>query len=158
MTHSIVKPGLPLLVALAAGCTTMGIGTGSTLSGADPVTFDWKSSDDVSGTMNATLAGGKTYSGQFFEVTKDTSVDSLDPLWTGWRGRFAGFGWDDWGAGPTFVTNYSGRVVANLGAPGGDHMRCKFQLAHPLDGMAGGGRGQCQLPNGNSIDATFPKT
>jgi hypothetical protein len=35
-------------------------------------------------------------------------------------------------------------------------MRCKFQLVHPSDGMAGGGEGQCQLPKGNSTDATFP--
>jgi hypothetical protein len=47
-------------------------------------------------------------------------------------------------------------VVANLGAPGGEHMRCKFQLAHPSEGMAGGGRGQCQMPDGKTIDANFP--
>jgi hypothetical protein len=35
-------------------------------------------------------------------------------------------------------------------------MRCKFQLAHPSDGMAGGGSGQCQMPGGETIDATFP--
>ncbi|MDB6100768.1 MAG: hypothetical protein JWO52_767, partial [Gammaproteobacteria bacterium] len=50
-----------------------------------------------------------------------------------------------------------GKVVANLSAPDGLHMRCNFQLVHPSDGMAGGGRGQCQLPKGNTIDATFPK-
>jgi hypothetical protein len=161
MRHSIVKLGLPLLVALAAGCTTMGTGTGSTLSGADPVSFDWKSSDSVSGTMNATAPDGKTYSGQFFQVTRNTTVDSLGPLWVGWDGgwggRRGGFGWNDWDAGPSFVTNYTGRVVANLGAPSGEHMRCKFQLARPSSGMAGGGRGQCQMPDGKTIDATFPK-
>src|SRR5467141_2701411 len=50
---------LPLLVAIAAGCTTMGTGTGSTPSGANAATFNWKSSDGVSGTINATLADGK---------------------------------------------------------------------------------------------------
>jgi hypothetical protein len=161
MRHSIVKLGLPLLVALAAGCTTMGTGTGSTLSGADPVTFNWKSEGGVSGTMDATAPDGKTYSGQFFQVTKNTTVDSLQPLWVGWgggwRGGYGGFGWNDWDAGPTFVTHYTGRVVANLGAPGGEHMRCKFQLASPTSGMVGGGRGQCQMPDGKTIDATFPK-
>ena len=158
MRHSIAKLGLPLLVAVAAvGCTTMGTGTGSTLSGADHVSFDWKSSDGVSGTMNATAPDGKTYSGQFFQVTRDTTVDSLGPLWVGWRGGRGGFGWNDWDAGPSFITNYSGRVVANLGAPSGEHMRCKFQLARPTSGMSGGGRGQCQMPDGKSIDATFPK-
>jgi hypothetical protein len=110
---------LPLLVAIAAGCTTMGTGTGSTPSGASVATFNWKSSDGVSGTIDATLAGGKTYSGQYFQITKDTTVDSIGPLWAGGGGL--------------------GRRV------------------HPSDGMNGGGLGQCQLPNGTSIDATFPK-
>ena len=107
--------------------------------------------------MSATAHDGKTYSGQFFEVTKDTTVDNLEPLWIGWRGRRGGFGWDDWNAGPSFITNYTGRVVANLSVPSGEHMRCKFQLAQPDGGMAGGGRGQCQMPDGQTIDATFPK-
>jgi hypothetical protein len=157
MKHRTLKLGLPLLLALATGCTTIGTGFGSTASGSDPVTFSWKSSDPVSGSMSATLTDGKIYSGQFFEITKDTRVDNLGPLWTGWHpgwGRFGGF--DYWDAGPSFVTHYSGRVVANLGTPGGAHMRCKFQLAHPSEGMAGGGRGQCQMPDGKTIDATFP--
>jgi hypothetical protein len=159
MRHSIVKLGLPLLVMLAAaGCTTMGAGTGSTPSGADPVSFNWKSSDSISGTMNATAPDGKTYDGQFFQVTKQTTVDTLEPLWVGWGGgRWGGFGWNDWDAGPSFITKYTGRVVANLGAPSGEHMRCKFQLAHPSSGMAGGGRGRCQMPDGQTIDATFPQ-
>ena len=161
MKHSIVKLGLPLLAAIAAGCTSMGTGVGSTPSGADPVSFSWKSSDPVSGTMTATLSDGKAYSGQFFQITKDTTVNSVGPLWSGWSPGWGGWdGWEGWGAEPStsFITHYSGRVVANLGAPGGEHMRCKFQLAHPSDGMAGGGRGQCQMPDGKTIDATFPST
>jgi hypothetical protein len=159
MKHSIVKLGLPLLAAIAAGCTSMGTGVGSTPSGADPVSFSWKSSDSVSGTMTATLSDGKTYSGQFFQITKDTTVNSVGPLWSGWSPGWGGWdGWEGWGAAPStiFITHYSGRVVANLGAPGGEHMRCNFQLAHPSDGMTGGGRGQCQMPDGKTIDATFP--
>jgi hypothetical protein len=158
MTHRTVKLTLPALLALAAGCTTMGTGFGSTASGADSVAFSWKSSgaDPVTGTMNATLADGQTYSGQFFEITKDTRVENLGPLWSGWRPGW-GFGaFDDWDAGPTFVTHYSGRVVANLGTAGGAHLRCKFELAQPSAGMTGGGRGQCQMPDGKTIDATFP--
>jgi hypothetical protein len=87
MTHRTVKLALPALLALTAGCTTMGTGFGSTASGADSVAFSWKSSgaDPVTGTMNATLADGQTYSGQFFEITKDTRVENLGPLWSGWR-------------------------------------------------------------------------
>src|ERR1700693_5083855 len=92
MTHRTLKLGLPLVLALGAGCTTMGTGCGSTASGADPVNFSWKSSDSVSGTMSATLSDGKTYSGQFFEITKDTRVDNLGPLWSGWSPGSRGFG------------------------------------------------------------------
>ena len=151
MTHRTLNLGLWLLLALAAGCTTMGTGFGSTASGADPVTFSWKSSDDISGTMSATLTDGQTYSGQFFEITKDTRVDNLGPLWTGWGPRFGFGGFDSWDAGPSFVTHYSGRVVANLGTPSGVHMRCNFQLAHPSKGMAGGGRSGEELEAGGGF-------
>jgi hypothetical protein len=106
--------------------------------------------------MTATESDGKTYTGQFFQITSDTTVDTLGPLWAGWGPGWRRGGWYDWNAGPEFVTHYSGRVVANLATPDGTHMRCKFQLVHPSDGMAGGGRGECQMPGGNSIDATFP--
>jgi hypothetical protein len=155
MKQSNVMVALPLLAVLAAGCTTMGTGFGSTATGANPVNFNWKSSDSVSGTMDATLSDGKTYSGKFFQITTDTTVDNLGPLWTGWGGGWRG-DWGYWGTGPQFVTHYSGRVLANLSTPGGQYMRCKFQLVHPSDGMAGGGRGQCQMPDGKTIDATFP--
>src|SRR5438270_10531357 len=118
MKHSILTLGLPLLVALAAGCTTMGTGFGATSTGTNPVNFSWKSSDTVSGSMNATLANGKTFTGQFFQITSDTTVDNLSPLWVGWggygyRGRWGG-DWGMWNAGPEFVTHYSGKVLANL--------------------------------------------
>ena len=162
MRRLIAKSVLPLVVAAvgAAGCATMGTGAGATPSGADSVTFNWKGSTaSDSGTMTASLSDGTTYTGQYFQITKDTTVDNLEPLWVGWRGRFGrGFGWDGWGAGPSFVTQYTGRVVANLGTPSGAHMRCKFQLADPMAGMSGGGRGQCQMPDGKTIDATFAKS
>jgi hypothetical protein len=31
----------------------------------------------------------------------------------------------------------------------------KFSMS-PVDGMAGGARGECQLPHGLSVDARFP--
>jgi hypothetical protein len=159
MKHSMMKAALPLLAVVAigaAGCATMGSGTGATLSGADPVTFNWKGSTaSNSGTMTASLTDGTSYTGQYFQITRDTTVDSLQPLWIGWRGRWGG--WDDWGADSSFITRYTGRVVANLGAPSGAHMRCNFQLADPTSGMSGGGTGRCQMPDGKTIDATFPK-
>ena len=157
MKQAMMRVGLPLLIALSAGCTTTGTGFGSTPSGANHVSFNWTSSDPVSGSMTATESDGKTFSGQFFQITSDTTVDTLGPLWAGWGPGWRRGGWYDWNAGPEFVTRYSGRVVANLAMPDGAHMRCRFQLIHPSDGMAGGGRGACQMPDGNTIDATFPK-
>jgi hypothetical protein len=161
MKYSTMRLGVPLLVVLAAGCTTMGTGFGSTDSGAIPVNFTWKSSDSVSGSMNATLSDGKTFAGQFYQITSDTTIDNLGPLWAGWDGYgrrgYWGGDWGFWDAGPEFITQYSGKVVANLSSSDGKHMRCKFQLVHPSDGMVGGGRGQCQMPQGTTIETTFPK-
>jgi hypothetical protein len=159
MRHQLWKPALALVAALAAGCTTMGTGYGSTVAGASPVSFSWQSSDSIAGTMNAKLPDGKAYSGQYFQITSDTTVDNVGPLWSGWHPGWGGRGgWDYWNAAPTpdFIKHYTGRVVANLGAPSGEHMRCQFQLARPAAGMAGGGRGKCQMPDGSIIDATFP--
>src|SRR5258708_2470608 len=136
--------GLPLLAALAAGCATAGVGSGATVSGDNPVNFTWNSAVGTSGTMNATLPDGSSYNGPFFEITDETSVDSIGPLWYGWHAGWRGAPyWDD-SATPDFITHYSGRVVANLAAPDGEHMRCSFELVHPRNGMSGGGSGQCQ--------------
>jgi hypothetical protein len=148
-----------LLAAIAAGCTNTGTGFGSTLSGASRTTFSWWSSDGVSGTLIASVSDGKTYSGRYFQITKDTTVDTIGPLWAGWAGREGvSGGWDYWGvdASPYFITHYTARVVANLAGPGGSHMRCQLQLIHPADGMNDGAVGQCQLPDGTTIDANFP--
>src|SRR3981081_612757 len=98
MRQANVMVALPLLAVLAAGRTTMGTGFGSTATGANPVNFNWKSSDSVSGTINATLSDGKTYSGQFFQITTDTTVDNVGTLWAGGGGGWGG-AWGDGGAG-----------------------------------------------------------
>lgn len=145
---------IALIALLGAACTTTtGMGTGETRGGGPGVRFDWKAEDAVKGQITATFADGKTYAGQLFQITSDTRVDDVAPLWAGWRRGWGG--WDYWG-GPQFVTHYSGRVVANLSDPDGDHMRCNFRLIAPSVGMSGGGEGKCQLSNGHTIDATFP--
>jgi hypothetical protein len=146
-----------LLAALAAGCTTMGTGYGNSATGKNPVNFNWTSHDEVSGTLNATMPDGKTYSGQFFQITTDTTVDNLGPLWAGWGPGWRRGGWGYWDAGPEFVKHYTGKVVANLQTPDGTYMRCTFRLVHPSSGMSGGGQGNCQTPDGSDINATFPK-
>ena len=143
-------------VLTLAACTTMGTGVGSTPRGDLRAVISWKSMSDRDGVMTAMLSNGETYSGMFFQITSETRLDTLDPLWVGWARP-----WSDWAyLGPEpvtgFVTHYSGRVVANLEGPNGTHMRCDFSLSRPASGMAGGGVGTCQLPNGRTIDATFP--
>jgi len=143
-------------------CTTTGTGAGQ-LTGASgqdqPVTFTWTSKDGGnSGSMMASLPG-KSYQGRFFQITQQTSVDTLTPLWGHWR-----HGWNDWPywsspMGPDipstqFITHYSGKVVATLDA-GDDHMRCRFHLVEPARGMSGGGEGECQLSAGRAVHARF---
>lgn len=156
-------------VALLGGCaTTKGVGQGEITRDhhfGPPVHFSWKSDNGgQEGTMTATLPDA-VYRGKFFQITHQTQLQMLAPLWTGWHE-----GWDDWPywGGPfadetfagdydptQFVTYYSGKVLANLSAPDGKRMRCRFLLFSPSDGMAGGGQGECQLSNGKTINATF---
>lgn len=149
---------LVLAALLAGGCATNGTGTGSTRNNDLQATFTWASKSDRTGTLDASLSNGETYIGQYFQITAETRVDELGPLWggwnTGWRGR-GGWGYWDAEPTPTFVTHYSGRVVANLAGPGGKHMRCRFRLIRPSSGMSGGGQGECQTPDTKTIDASF---
>lgn len=154
-----------VLAGSAAGCVTSGVGAGDLLSrgqAAEPVLFSWTSKDGgLSGNMVATLADA-TYSGPFFQITRQTVRDGLAPLWNGWTEA-----WDDWPYWyrpwpgtyniTQFITHYSGKVVANLETHAGLHMRCRFHLADPIAGMSGGGQGECQLPGGRHIDAQFPR-
>jgi hypothetical protein len=146
--------------ALAA-CTEMGSGSGSLESDNQPVSFAWKSKDGgTNGTMTATLASGQVFSGPYLQVTSDARTEDLAPLWGGWN-----YGRPDWTWGrptssfeswPSFTTIYSGRVVANLQANDGKHLRCHFLLNDPTAGMRGGGQGQCQLKGAGTVDAVFP--
>jgi hypothetical protein len=147
---------LLLSIALVAGCTTVGAGSGSTVSGDDLVSFTWNSTSPSSGKMTAWLQDGSAYSGRFFQITDETTVDRLDQVPFGWFSN-----WPDttnWNGAPEadLLTHYSDSVVANLGGADGKHMRCSFELVSPREGMSGGGVGQCRMPDGSTIDATFP--
>jgi hypothetical protein len=145
--YSNSRPMLLLLTVLAAGCTTTGTGFGSNASGANPVNVSWKSSDRVSGAMDATTADGTVYTGQYFQVTADATLERFGPG--------MGLGpWGDSGSG----TLYSGQVVADLASHAGARMRCTFRLIHPSAGMAGGGGGLCQTPTGTIIDVNLRKS
>jgi hypothetical protein len=77
-------------------------------------------------------------------------------LWAGWYPSWVG--WPYWGPEPqiAFITHYTGQVVSNLEGPNGQRMRCHFQLLRSSAGMKGGGKGECQLPSGETIKADFP--
>jgi hypothetical protein len=148
----------------AAGCAITGTGSGTIGSDSRDVHFSWRTFDRLSGTMTATVSGGRVFSGEFIRLTGETPADSLDELWKGWgprwyplwRRNWSESEWSFWHKGPEFVRNHAGFVVANLADPTGKHMRCIFQLAHPPEGMAGGGYGRCQGPDRRTIDASFP--
>ena len=75
-TFACSAPRSAMMGALAA-CTTMGTGVGTERSGDMKANFAWKSTDDRTGTLTANLSNGDTYSGQFFQVTHDTRVETL---------------------------------------------------------------------------------
>jgi len=158
-------------LAILGGCTTTGTGQGD-ISGnhqpGAPVHFTWQSTDGgQQGTMSATLQN-TVYQGRFFQITRQTRLEMLTPLWVGWNDNWGD--WPYWG-GPfpdgafqggydtsQFITLYSGKVLANLNNPDGGHMRCRFLLYSPSEGMSGGGQGECQLQKGRTINATFDRT
>jgi hypothetical protein len=146
-----LRAGLLLVAGLAAGCVTMRTGSGSAVSATNSVKFSWTSSGNVSGSITATFANGETFTGRFFQITS-TLTDELGSQGPIWHQE----GLYDVGPELQYVAHYTGRVVADLSRSDGEQMRCRFELMSPVDGMGGGARGECQLPDGLSVDARFP--
>jgi hypothetical protein len=96
------------------------------------------------------------YEGRFFQITRDSDVQTMPSVWRPWYPGWRG--WPYWGPEPSesFITYYTGEVVANLAGPAGQRMRCHFRLLQSSEGMKGGGQGECQLPTGETIRAEFP--
>jgi len=163
--NSYLFPGLRLLILgvliwPAAGCKSTGLGEGRTSGGDVGVSFQWEQATPTSGKLRAILnkrgGGQETYKGPFFQITRESRLDTLGPLWVGWYPTWVG--WPYWGPEPqsTFITHYTGDVVANLEGPDNQRMRCHFRLLRASAGMKGGGTGECQLPSGETIEAEFP--
>ncbi len=148
-----------LFCASLAGCKSTGTGVGQNRTGEVKASFTWEQSGPSSGTLKATVTNldGTTdnYEGKFYQITRDTRVETIGPLWEPWYPAW--HGWAYWGPEPqdSFVTHYTGHVVANLTGPGGQRMRCQFRLLRSSEGMKGGGQGECQLPTGQTIKADF---
>jgi hypothetical protein len=151
----------PLALALGACETqTAGTGSGNVRGTQKPVAFTWQSSDDDSGNITATFGSGRVFKGSYFQITSETRVDRLDPLWDGWSHSYQRGDWRYWDREEEsgFYKAYSGRVLANLQSNDGERMRCRFSLINPSRGMAGGGEGRCQLSESSrEINAEFPR-
>jgi hypothetical protein len=149
-----------LLGAAIVGCKSTGGGTGESHTGDVRASFMWEQSAPTSGTLRATVtkpgSAAETYEGRFYQITRDTQVQTIGGLWD--PGYPAWGGWPYWGPQPedSFIEHYTGHVVANLAGPNGQRMRCHFQLNRSGEGMKGGGQGECQLPPGQTINAEFP--
>ena len=151
MARITSRVGLLLVVGLAVGCATTRTGSGSAVSGTNAAKFSWTSSGNVSGSMSATFPNGETFTGRYFQITSSLT-DELGPQGPIWHQE----GLYDVGPELQYVPHYTGRVEANLSQSDGAQMRCRFKLMRPVDGMAGGARGECQLPDGPRVDAQFP--
>ena len=151
MARIISRVGFLLVVGLAVGCASTRTGSGSTVPGTNAAKFSWTSSGNVSGSMSATFPNGETFTGRYFQITSSLT-DELGPQGPIWHQE----GLYDVGPELQYVAHYTGRVVADLSRSGGAQMRCRLTLMSAADGMAGGARGECQLPDGLSVDAQFP--
>jgi hypothetical protein len=148
---------LSLLVAGACHHAGGGSGTLESAAGAagskseGPVTFTWQSGADPSqGQIEASLPNGTQFTGTFLQVTSSATVDDYGMYYGAWTNPGWGAPWYD-GPEAGFVTAYSGRAVAHLSAANGTKMRCKFTLRDPASGMTGGGEGDCQLSDNQTV-------
>ena len=147
------------LLALLSSCKSTGVGEGASDSGDVRAQFTWQQTEPSSGTLTATLTepGGltETYQGKFYQITSNSEIDTLGPLWHPWHPGWGG--WAYWEPEPAqaLVTHYTGHVLANLAGPAGKRIRCQFQLIRADEGMKGGGQGRCQLASGKTISAYF---
>ena len=93
---------LAFSLLIMVGCKSMGSGTGTSNTGDVHAQFTWQQSEATSGTLTAIVSypGGsqETYSGKFYQITRNSTVESLGPLWYPWHPGWGGWGY--WGAEP----------------------------------------------------------
>lgn len=149
-------PGLLACASvLTAGCATSGTAAGALVeAGARPeaVAFDWEESRLIpsQGDIHASFPDGRRYQGTYSQVTHRYLDDEGEPDWfVGDRPVYD----EDWIAHDLvrWREEPTARVVANLESDEGDTLRCRFTLAEPSEGMAGGGSGECTTEGGERI-------
>jgi len=145
----------------SAACSTSGTAVGDVKEPwgkLEPVKLVWKSdpTDLQTGVISGALPDGTEYSGRCFEVIDTASGADYAVLWEGWPEHWGEWPEDgpvveisDW---PTFVKIYTGRVIASLeSSDGTKRLRCRFHLDKPREGLVGGGTGECQASNGETV-------
>src|ERR1700761_2643849 len=73
------------LLAILSSCKSVGVGEGASDTGDVQARFTWQQTEPSSGTLSASLTGrnGSTeaYQGQFYQITSNSEIDTLGPLW-----------------------------------------------------------------------------
>ncbi len=142
---------------LMGGCESTGYGQGAlwpaapgpgapTPGAPQPVGFSWRSDGPSAtrGTLRVRLADGRQFEGPYIQPTTLRDVWFDEPR-CGWRGC-----WD--GDRMAWAMHYSGRLISVLKDRKGESMQCRFELAYPQEGPAGGGIGRCTLSTGERIE------
>ncbi|MGH8128364.1 MAG: hypothetical protein ACRETC_08360 [Gammaproteobacteria bacterium] len=134
------RPVLAVCVLALAGCATNGVMQGRTAGQAVQLHYH-HSFWNQNGVLDVVMPNGESFSGKFVIGTSSSTGLALGTK-----------------SDNTAVVSTSGntsRAAAVLMGNKGDSMHCTFQLAHPSDGIEGGGVGHCKLSTGQVIDATF---
>jgi len=142
-----------LVVAMGPAALTMGTGTGSSVR---PVRSAAPSTGRVPmGSGPSThRCGGKTYSGQYFQITRDTTVTASGLSGRGGWAEAAAAGLLGVDPSPDFITHYSGAWSRSSGTERYAYA-IQFQLVHPSDGMNGGGLGSVNCPMERALMPIF---
>ena len=138
--HTLAALPAAICIGAALGaCASTGTGMGTVASSGEPVTFAWQGKDPANGTLTATLADGRTFSGTFTQLAP--------------RGYLGGWVKDT----KDYGDRYSERLAARLQAGDGSTMGCLFQLDNFVGGIGEGAKGECRLED-QTIQATIPRS
>jgi hypothetical protein len=87
------------LLAILSSCKSTGVGERASDSGDVQAQFTWQQTEPSSGSLAATLTGRsgvtETYQGKFYQITSNSEIDTLGPLWHPWHPGWGGWAcWD----------------------------------------------------------------
>jgi hypothetical protein len=132
----------------------------------EEIEFTWKRAEDErTGDIETKFPDGQTFKGQYHQITQGSTIGALESFFDEWYDdpwsappSAAGEQWPRYETLSSYITHYSGQVVAILESDRGLRMRCNFELDEPDEGMEGGGWGECQVSNGDRVTAVFRET